>query len=155
MWARVPKPFRMGTVPPRELASPVGPEPEGTCRGEVLSCRPPGVCMFGDTACGLQCVVPCELVSRPCKGGPSAAPLAQVACKHSHHSSVLARRVPVVASPTPWSALSASRSKGAASFVARVLEHRQHRYPLIAPVRAGHCSATLTGAPLRKLALPE
>ena len=39
--------------------------------------------------------------------------------------------------------------------MARELEHRQHRYPLIAPVRAGHCSATLTGAPLRTLAVLE
>ena len=39
--------------------------------------------------------------------------------------------------------------------MARELEHRQHRYPLFAPVRAGHCSATLTGAPLRTLAVLE
>ena len=145
----MPRPFLTVTVPLRELASLVGPDPDGTCRGEVLSDHLPGGHKADAMFDCLVGVVSCRHVPCPYKGGPPAAPFGSSACKYIHSSVVSVRRGPAIASPTPRSTPCATRIKGAIYIVGRVLEHRQYRYPLIAPVRAGLCSATLTGAPLR------
>ena len=70
-------------------------------------------------------------------------------------SSVLACSVPFIDFADLLVRTERLEEKDAVAVVGRELEHRYNRYPLFAPVRAGLCSATLTGALPRTLAVLE